>query len=99
MPRKLRRREGKAGSFPTPHCYRDERSRMTARAKRFPLMDSLRAIAALSIVVYHAGYFGGLQGVDFVVHKYTAGLDGGGTIFFMVSGVLLYRPFVRARLA
>src|SRR4051812_22650552 len=72
---------------------------MTARAKRFPLMDSLRAIAALSILVYHAGYFGGLQGVDFVGHKYTAGLDVGVTIFFMVSGVLLYRPFVRARLA
>jgi peptidoglycan/LPS O-acetylase OafA/YrhL len=72
---------------------------MTARAERFPLMDSLRAIAALSILVYHAGYFGGLQRTDFVGHNYAASLDVGVAIFFLVSGFLLYRPFVRARLA
>ncbi|HYH58115.1 MAG TPA: acyltransferase [Thermoleophilaceae bacterium] len=63
---------------------------------RFPLIDGLRAIAALSIVAFHAGH---LTGSDLTWWgAYVSRLDVGVTIFFVVSGFLLYRPFVAARL-
>jgi peptidoglycan/LPS O-acetylase OafA/YrhL len=70
-------------------------SQPAPRSAHFPLFDSLRAIAALSILVYHlTGYFG----VSPTVQAYTGHLDMGVTVFFVISGFLLYRPFVRARL-
>jgi peptidoglycan/LPS O-acetylase OafA/YrhL len=63
---------------------------------RFPLMDSLRAIAALSVLVTHTGFLSGANGSTWY-GAYTARLDIGVTIFFLLSGFLLYRPFVSAR--
>jgi peptidoglycan/LPS O-acetylase OafA/YrhL len=68
---------------------------MSARADRFPLFDGLRAVAALSIVAFHAAFFVLSDGS---LRQYTAHLDVGVTIFFLVSGFLLYRPFVRSRM-
>lgn len=68
---------------------------MNVRTDRFPLFDGLRAVAALSIVAFHAAFF--VQ-VDGPLRQYTAHLDVGVTIFFLVSGFLLYRPFVRSRM-
>ncbi len=59
-------------------------------------MDSLRAIAALSVLVTHAGFLSGAN-VGAWYGSYTARLDVGVTIFFLLSGFLLYRPFVAAR--
>jgi peptidoglycan/LPS O-acetylase OafA/YrhL len=70
---------------------------MNVRAGRFPLFDSLRAIAALSVLCYHAAFFQFIAS-DSPLRPYTAHLDVGVTIFFLISGFLLYRPFVRARL-
>lgn len=67
---------------------------MTARAERFPLFDSLRAFAAIAVLAYHAAIF--LPHNPII--RYTARLDVGVTVFFAISGFLLYRPFVRARL-
>ena len=69
---------------------------MNVQSARFPLMDSLRAIAALSVFVYHVafvlGWFDeGLAG------RYLRELNLGVSIFFVLSGFLLYRPFVAAR--
>ena len=64
---------------------------------RFPLMDSLRAVAALSVLVTHTGFLSGAN-TGAVYGDYTARLDVGVTIFFLLSGFLLYRPFVSARL-
>jgi peptidoglycan/LPS O-acetylase OafA/YrhL len=64
---------------------------------RFPLMDSLRAIAALSVLVTHSGFLSGAN-LGAWYGDYTARLDVGVTIFFLLSGFLLYRPFVSARL-
>ena len=69
---------------------------MNVQSARFPLMDSLRAIAALSVFVYHLafvlGWFDeGLAG------RYLRELNLGVSIFFVLSGFLLYRPFVAAR--
>jgi peptidoglycan/LPS O-acetylase OafA/YrhL len=60
-------------------------------------MDSLRAIAALSVLVTHSGFLSGAN-LGAWYGDYTARLDVGVTIFFLLSGFLLYRPFVSARL-
>ena len=72
---------------------------MNVRADRFPLFDSLRAIAALSVVAFHASYFAGLDIFGATLFRQLASrLDVGVTIFFLISGFLLYRPFAKARL-
>ena len=64
---------------------------------RFPLIDSLRAIAALSVLISHAFYLTG-ESQHAWFGAFTARLDCGVAIFFVISGFLLYRPFVSARL-
>jgi peptidoglycan/LPS O-acetylase OafA/YrhL len=63
---------------------------------RFPLVDSMRAIAALSVVAYHVAFF-----ARATEHGWTGALLSrlgvGVTIFFVISGFVLYRPMVRAR--
>ena len=64
---------------------------------RFPLVDSLRAIAALSVLVYHTGY--ATSAIRQPVYgAFIERLNVGVTLFFVISGFLLYRPFVAARL-
>lgn len=63
---------------------------------RFDLVDSLRAIAALSIVVYHVAPFATGVGVAVeAAYQFKVGV----TLFFLISGFLLYRPFVLAHAA
>ena len=64
---------------------------------RFPLIDSLRAIAALSVLVTHTAFLSGANAFGWY-GQYTARLDVGVTVFFVISGFLLYRPFARARI-
>jgi peptidoglycan/LPS O-acetylase OafA/YrhL len=71
---------------------------VNVRATRFPLFDSLRAIAALAIVGTHAAVFAGVYDHDTLLRPYAARLEAGVAVFFVISGFLLYRPFIRARL-
>jgi peptidoglycan/LPS O-acetylase OafA/YrhL len=72
---------------------------MNVRAVRFPLFDSIRAIAAIAVVTTHAAFFSGaVVGGDAALRPYLARLDVGVAIFFVISGFLLYRPFARANL-
>ena len=64
---------------------------------RFPLMDGLRAIAALGVLVSHAAYLSGAS-QDAVYGPLVANGAAGVTLFFVLSGFLLYRPFVAADL-
>jgi len=65
---------------------------------RFPLVDSMRGLAALSIVVFHgAGLFGHAMGPQASASPYVARLEVGVSVFFLISAFLLYRPFVAAR--
>src|SRR5215203_5832315 len=64
---------------------------------RFPLLDPLRAVAALAIVVTHTAQLGGFNKAH-ALGAWTARLDSGVAIFFALSAFLLYRPFVSARL-
>lgn len=64
---------------------------------RFPALDALRAIAALGVLVSHAGYLSGASQDAWygsLVAQGTAGV----TVFFVLSGFLLYRPFLAADL-
>lgn len=64
---------------------------------RFPCFDGLRAIAAMSVLVHHvAGTTGAVTGT--AAGYLYARLDVGVTIFFVISGFLLYRPFAAAHL-
>jgi len=64
---------------------------------RFPLLDPLRAIAALAVVVTHTAELGGFNREHWL-GAWTVRLDSGVAIFFALSAFLLYRPFVSARL-
>lgn len=59
---------------------------------RFPLIDGLRAIAALSVLLYHVALFArpGNQTIAELLLELSAGVP----IFFVISGFLLYRPFI-----
>jgi peptidoglycan/LPS O-acetylase OafA/YrhL len=72
-------------------------STSTARPPRFPCFDGLRAVAALMIVVFHVASLDtvGTNQSRFV-GRYFSRLDVGVAIFFVISGFLLYRPFVAA---
>ena len=71
---------------------------MDARSGRFPLVDSLRATAALAILTFHLFGYAGALTVP-VVSEVVLRLPVGVTLFFLISGFLLYRPFVAARMA
>ena len=67
---------------------------------RFPLFDGLRAIAALSVFLGHTvtGTYSLVSHTNlFVLAVQVA--DQGVAIFFLISGFLLYRPFLAARVA
>jgi peptidoglycan/LPS O-acetylase OafA/YrhL len=62
---------------------------------RFPLVNGVRALAALSVLVYHVGEIGGFH--EGAGAGFGEVLSFGVPLFFVISGFLLYRPFVRAR--
>lgn len=64
---------------------------------RSPLVDALRAIAALAVLGTHTAFFAGAYAPGTAVGPYAQRLDSGVTIFFLISGFLLYRPWVAAR--
>jgi peptidoglycan/LPS O-acetylase OafA/YrhL len=71
---------------------------VNARANRFPLVDSLRAIAALCVLLTHTAVAAGVAtNPHSTLSPYVQRLDVGVAIFFLISGLLLYRPFVLAR--
>jgi peptidoglycan/LPS O-acetylase OafA/YrhL len=60
------------------------------------MLDGVRAIAALSVVVLHVSDRSGFSRHE-IVGALTARLNVGVALFFVLSGFLLYRPFVAAR--
>src|SRR3954451_24300074 len=63
---------------------------------RFAPVDGLRAVAAVAVLVTHTAFLSGFNGHGFP-GQITARLDAGVALFFVISGFLLYRPFVAAR--
>ncbi|MGZ4268969.1 MAG: acyltransferase family protein [Solirubrobacteraceae bacterium] len=70
---------------------------MRTAAQRFPLVDALRAIAAIAVLGTHAAFFAGAEGPGSLTGHFTMRLEVGVAIFFCISGFLLYRPFAAAR--
>src|SRR5207248_1204356 len=64
---------------------------------RFPLFDGLRAIAALSVLVFHTAYYSRASEGAGGAQPFLARLNVGVAVFFIISGFLLYRPLLAAR--
>ncbi len=64
-------------------------------ALRLAPLDGLRAVAALAVVAYHVCLLGGATRAG-PMAPVLAGLKGGVTLFFVLSGCLLYLPYARA---
>jgi peptidoglycan/LPS O-acetylase OafA/YrhL len=62
---------------------------------RFPGLDALRAIAALGVLLSHAAYTSGATTQAWYGSLVAQGVSGV-TVFFVLSGFLLYRPFLAA---
>jgi peptidoglycan/LPS O-acetylase OafA/YrhL len=62
----------------------------------FPTLDGYRAIAATAVVVLHASVISGFVFRNEDLGKYFSRLDIGVSIFFLISGFLMYRPLVLA---
>lgn len=68
------------------------------RPRHFPCFDGLRAFAAVSVVAIHTSFVSGFT-TRSSLGIYTARLEIGVAVFFLISGFLLYRPFAVAHLA
>jgi peptidoglycan/LPS O-acetylase OafA/YrhL len=68
---------------------------VNVRAVNFPLMDSIRGIALLTVIAAHTSFFIAKNG-DQALQRVR--FDFGVRVFFIISAFLLYRPFVRALL-
>jgi len=70
-------------------------SARTQPTGRYPCFDGLRALAALSVVLTHVAFASGANSGNFL-GVFFARMDGGVAVFFVISGFLLYRPFLAA---
>ena len=64
----------------------------TAKPRHFACFDGLRAIAAVSVLLLHAAWTSGFTSRS-SLGIYTSRLEIGVSVFFLISGFLLYRPF------
>jgi peptidoglycan/LPS O-acetylase OafA/YrhL len=70
----------------------------TSAGVHFGGFESLRALAASMVVVHHAASLAGPARAGRLATPASV-LDGGVAVFFVLSGFLIYRPFVAAHLA
>lgn len=70
---------------------------MAGAQPRFPALDGLRALGALAVLTTHVGFSSGASLIGAWAGP-LARLDAGVAVFFVISGFLLYRPHVVARL-
>ncbi len=84
-------------SRPAPDTEADPPGGLGSSGGRFAGFDGVRALAALGVLVTHVALKVGFSVTDPRGH-YLARLDVGVAVFFVLSGFLLYRPFVARRL-
>ena len=69
------------------------------KGPHFPCFDGLRAIAAVTVLMVHTTFASGFAPKNLKTWApYTSRLEIGVSVFFLISGFLLYRPFVDATL-
>ncbi|MGB6056819.1 MAG: acyltransferase [Microthrixaceae bacterium] len=98
--------EGEPESFAvvgsTPAGSTDPAGSMVTPANvpiRFPALDGCRAVAAVGVFITHLGLLTGYIMRHEWIGQYMARMEVGVSIFFVLSGFLLYRPMVAARFA
>jgi len=74
------------------------RSSPALRPRHFPCFDGLRAIAAVSVLLLHTAWTSGFT-LTSSLGIYTSRLEIGVSVFFLISGFLLYRPFAASHLS
>ncbi|HET6210707.1 MAG TPA: acyltransferase [Jatrophihabitans sp.] len=72
---------------------------MTEPVRRFPALDGMRAVAAFGIIATHAGFASGRSLDNDLPAALLGRFDFGVALFFVISGLVLYRPFVVRSLA
>jgi peptidoglycan/LPS O-acetylase OafA/YrhL len=78
--------------------WRRRKEEQTIRPRHFPCFDGLRAIAAITVVLVHTAFVSGFT-TSSHYGIYTARLEIGVSVFFLISGFLLYRPFAASHIA
>jgi peptidoglycan/LPS O-acetylase OafA/YrhL len=63
----------------------------------FPALDGLRAVAVVAVILTHTGYWTGRYERGFGA-SFLARMDSGVAVFFVISGFLLFRPWLRSAL-
>lgn len=69
-------------------------TRSARRAHHLVELEGLRALAALAVLLTHAGFLSGATGRQ-ILPGFLARMDIGVAVFFVLSGFLLYRPHAR----
>ena len=69
-----------------------------SKPRHFPCFDGLRAIAAISVLLLHTAWVSGFT-LRSSLGIYTSRLEIGVSVFFLISGFLLYRPFALSHLS
>jgi peptidoglycan/LPS O-acetylase OafA/YrhL len=72
---------------------------MNVHARRFPLFDSMRALAAILVLCSHAAGPAHAADAGTFAHPFAVRLGSGVAVFFVISGFLLFRPFLSAWVA
>jgi peptidoglycan/LPS O-acetylase OafA/YrhL len=67
------------------------------KPRHFACFDGLRAIAAVSVLLLHTAWMSGFTSRSWL-GAYTSRLEIGVSVFFLISGFLLYRPFAVSHL-
>ena len=70
----------------------------SGRPRHFACFDGLRAMSALAILLCHTAWTSGFTSRTFL-GAYTSRLDTSVSVFFMISGFLMYRPFAVSHLS
>jgi len=86
---------GTADTSTAPPAGVTEGSRQVSRRRYFPAAEGLRALAAVAVLLYHVATNAGRDAAGFV-YEPAAVLDMGVSVFFVLSGFLIYRPFAAA---
>ncbi len=73
-------------------------SGVAARGVHFPCFEGLRALASVMVVVHHASSLAGDARSAGFLHRPAAVMDSGVAVFFVISGFLIYRPYVASHL-
>lgn len=80
------------------HHFGDQGASASRNTSRYaPCLDGYRALAAFAVLLTHVGYLTG-HNDDGGYGAVSSRLDIGVTLFFILSGFLLYRPFAAAHL-